>query len=138
MPRPDEINPVLVAGVAVVAAAGALWLVLRRPRVRAGGVQISQAQASRFAFSWAQSHAEANGLTLISQTRNVFFVGKPPRMTSADWQAVGGTPTRAFFYVEFSYVGDNFLTVMIDAVTGEKPPVSEGWVADTISRAFGL
>ncbi len=139
MPNGRAVNPLVFVGVGVVAVAGGWWLVsrLRKPSTPPPTF-ITQAEASAFALSWALSHAAANSLTLIGQTRIRFFTGKPPRMTSADWLAVGGTPTRSFWYVEFNFTNGSFLTVMIDAITGEKPPVTEGWVVDTMSHAFGI
>ena len=128
-------TPLLYAGVTIAAVAGGWWLI---GRLRQPGI-ISQAQAEAFALPWAQDYAFSSSLTLVGQTRTVYFVGKPPLMSSGDWALVGGTPTRAFYYVEFVYVGlDEFLTVMIDAITGLKPPVSQGWVAGPMDLNFGL
>ena len=136
----DNRNTVLYIGLTVAAVAAGWWLVgrLRKPAGGPGDGFIGTAEASRIATIWAGLHADANALTLIGQTRIVFKIGKPPLMSSADWTIVGGTPTAAFYYVEFSYVGDNWLTVMIDAITGEKPPVSQGWVAGRLGPNFGL
>jgi len=136
-----SMNPLVLGGLAVGAVGLGWWFLRGRaqaappPPVTA---RITPAEAGIFALSWAQEHAAFNGLTLIGQTRIRFFTGKPPRMSSTNWMAVGGTRTSAFYYVEFSYAGGQFLTVMIDALTGEKPPVTEGWVAGTMSRNFGL
>lgn len=123
--------------------AGGWWLVrwLRKPPGTGGGGSgefIGTVEASRIATIWAEIHADANALTLVAQTRIVFHIGKPPLYPSADWATVGGTPTRAFYYVEFVFSANEFLTVMIDALTGEKPPFSEGWVAGPMDRNFGL
>lgn len=133
------LNPLLLGGLTIGAVGVGWWLLRGRAKAdSAPPTGITAFEAGAFALSWAQDHAASNGLTLIGQTRIRRFVGKPPRMSNTSWRAVGGTTTSAFYYVEFAFSGSNFLTVMIDAITGEKPPVTEGWVAGTMNRNFGL
>ena len=135
---PNGRNPIVYLGLGLAAVGGGWWLYGKLTKNKG---YIGEAAASSNALAWAQIHATANALVSPPvQTRIKFFVGKPPLMSAASWAAVGGTTYRAFYYVEFNFASDalNFLTVMIDALTGERPLVSDSWVAGTMAANFGL
>ena len=139
-------------GLGVIAAAAGLgwWLVGRRkvetgppePEPEPEPVLLTEPEAAAFALSWAQTYESLSGLNLVAQTRIRYFTGQPPRLSDADWLLVEGTPTSTFWYVEFRYTDpsllSSFLTVMIDGITGEKPPLGVGWVVDRMNTIFGL
>lgn len=126
----------LVLGLAAGAVGLGWWLIGRGKAGAPTRITIDQARA--FALAWSQIYEDSTGLILDHATRGIRFTGKPPIMSDADWAAVGGTPTSEFYYMEFLYTDGSYLTVMIDAFTGEKPPVSQGWVAGPIANNFGL
>ena len=136
-------NPIVYLGLGLAAVGGGWWLYGKLTKKDGQNGYIGEAAASSNALAWAVVHAAANALVSPPvQTRIVFFIGKPPLMSAASWAAVGGTTQKAFYYVEFNFALDtpplNFLTVMIDALTGERPLVSDSWVVGTMRLNFGL